>query len=70
MASGDKQPFQTMSFMLADAQAEMIKDALARAKANEMFDVMDKHGNENGNGNAIAMIVQQWMEEQGCQAAE
>jgi len=53
LADGDKEPFQQMTFTLHDEQAEMVKQAIDRAK-------QDGHGesavNENSNGNALAWI--------------
>ena len=58
LPDGDKEPFQQMTFTLADAQAEMIKNALGKAKSMEV----ETHGNENSNGNALFAIVSQWAE--------
>ena len=60
LASGDKEPFQQMTFTLADEQAELIKDAIAKAKKSENYNYIDTMGNENSNGNALFMIVQEW----------
>lgn len=61
LASGDKEPFQQMTFTLADGQAETIKEALSKAKSDSNFDYVDKMGNENSNGNALFFIVQEWL---------
>ena len=58
LPDGDKEPFQQMTFTLADAQAESIKEALALGKMEEV----ESFGNENGNGNALYAIVKQWVE--------
>jgi len=52
---GDRQPFQQMTFTLHDDQAEVVKDALQRAKAAGPF---VETINENGNGNALARIAE------------
>lgn len=58
--SGDKPPFQQMTFTLADQQAEIVQEALASAK---ILDVgIDNYGNENSNGNALFLIVKEWTE--------
>lgn len=62
LPSGDKQPFQQMTFMLSDFQAAEIKDALEEAKGLEAYKTMITFGNTNSNGNAIALIVEQWIE--------
>ena len=61
LASGDKEPFQQMTFTLADGQAETIKEALSKAKGDSNFEYIDKMGNENSNGNALFFIVQEWL---------
>ena len=62
LPSGDKQPFQQMTFTLADMQAQEIKDALEEVKGLEEYKTMITFGNSNSNGNAIALIVEQWIE--------
>lgn len=62
LPSGDKQPFQQMTFTLADMQAQEIKDALEEVKGLEAYKTMITFGNSNSNGNAIALIVEQWIE--------
>lgn len=61
LASGDKEPFQQMTFTLADGQAETIKEALSKAKGDLNFEYVDKMGNENSNGNALFFVVQEWL---------
>lgn len=61
LPDGDKEPFQQMSFMLADAQAAEIKQALEDAKHLEEYKAMITHGNANSNGNALAYIIEQWV---------
>lgn len=57
LPDGDKAPFQQITFTLADKQAELINKAIKIAKDldGETF------GNENSNGNALYLIVNQWM---------
>lgn len=61
LASGDKEPFQQMTFTLADGQAELIKEALEKAKKSENYDFIERMGNENSNGNSLFMIVSEWL---------
>jgi hypothetical protein len=58
LPTGDRQPFQQMTFTLADEQAVAVKDALAKAKADggDTSDV-----NENSNGNALARIAETYL---------
>ena len=62
LPSGDKAPFQQMTFTLADEQAEQIKDAIEEAKGLEEYKAMITYGNSNSNGNAISYIIEQWIE--------
>lgn len=62
LASGEKSPFQQMTFTLADGQAEMVKEAIEKAKKDDKAAYADTMGNENSNGNALAFIVQEWLD--------
>lgn len=61
LASGEKSPFQQMTFTLADEQAEQLKQALEKAKKTEEYNYIETFGNENSNGNAIYCIIQGWL---------
>lgn len=63
LPSGDKEPFQQMTFALADEQAEQIKNAIADIKQTEEYKYVETMGNENSNGNALYLIVMQWAEQ-------
>jgi hypothetical protein len=63
LPSGDKEPFQQMTFTLADEQAEQIKNAIADIKQTEEYKYAETMGNENSNGNALYLIVMQWAEQ-------
>jgi hypothetical protein len=63
LPSGDKEPFQQMTFTLADEQAEQIKNAIADIKQTEKYKYVETMGNENSNGNALYLIVMQWAEQ-------
>jgi ParB-like chromosome segregation protein Spo0J len=54
LPSGDREPFQQMTFTVHDSQAEIIKKALDDAKALGPF----IGPNENSNGNALARICE------------
>jgi len=60
LPSGDKAPFQQMTFTLADEQAEVIQNAIAEVKQTEQYKFCETMGNENSNGNALYLIVSQW----------
>jgi hypothetical protein len=57
LPDGDKEPFQQMTFTLADAQAEYIKERIKEAKKANDFDNANKYGNENSNGNALYYLI-------------
>jgi len=57
LPEGDKEPFGQMTFMLADAQIETIKDAIGTVGNNSG----ETFGNENGNGNKLYWICKQWL---------
>jgi hypothetical protein len=63
LPDGDKSPFQQITFTLADTQAEDIKMALKDAKGSEGYDSAEVYGNENSNGNALYLIVSEWVEQ-------
>ena len=60
LKDGDKEPFQQMTFTMADEQAELIKNAITDCKALEEYKYLETFGNENTNGNALYLIVSQW----------
>ena len=63
LKDGDKEPIQSMNFTLADEQVEVIKNALADAKKLEEYKYIETMGNENSNGNALYLIITQWVEQ-------
>ncbi len=63
LPDGDKAPFQQQTYTLADAQAEQIKNAIADVKKTEEYNYVETFGNENSNGNALYLIVSQWVEQ-------
>jgi len=63
LADGDKEPFQQMTFTLADKQAEQIKNSIIDTKNSEEYKYCETLGNENSNGNALYLIIMQWAEQ-------
>ena len=63
LPDGDKAPFQQQTYTLADAQAEVIKNAITEIKYTEQYKYAETFGNENSNGNALYLIVSQWVEQ-------
>lgn len=58
LPSGDKQPFQQMTFTLHDTQADVVRRALDAAKDAGDF---DGSPNENSNGNALARLAEAFL---------
>lgn len=58
LPDGDKEPFQQMTFTLADEQAEFIKERIAEIKKTDGYKYAETFGNENGNGNALYLLCQ------------
>ena len=62
MPSGDRKPFQQVTFTLHDAQAEQVQAAL---KAAGKLGPYIGSPNENGNGNALARICETFLTNRG-----
>ncbi len=60
LPSGEREPYQQITFTLHDSQAAILKRALAQAKAKGPF---KKTVNENSNGNALARICEAFVQE-------
>jgi len=63
LPNGDKSPFQQQTYTLADEQAEQIKNAISDIKKTEEYKYVETFGNENSNGNALYLIIMQWVEQ-------
>ena len=63
LPEGDREPFQQMTFTLADEQATQIKNAIEQIKETQEYKYCETMGNTNPNGNAIYLIVMQWAEQ-------
>tara|TARA_R110002096_G_scaffold27031_2_gene83088 strand:+ start:517 stop:1158 length:642 start_codon:yes stop_codon:yes gene_type:complete len=62
LPDGDKEPFQQITFTLADEQSELIKNAIKEIKSTEEFKYVETFANENSNGNALYLLVMKWKE--------
>lgn len=63
LPDGDRELFQQITFTLSDEQAEFIKNAINEIKQDAGFNSVETYGNENNNGNALYLIMQQWAEQ-------
>ena len=59
LRDGDKEPFQQKTFTLHDEQAEVVDNAITLARTSPLADT---GLNENTNGNALALICNEWLE--------
>ena len=57
----DKTPFTKTTFTLSDEQQQAVEDALKEAKHTEEYKYIETFGNSNSNGNALYLIVTQWI---------
>lgn len=57
LPNGDKEPFQQMTFTLADEQANILKQMIDEAKKEEGYKYCETFGNENSNGNALYYLI-------------
>jgi hypothetical protein len=62
LPDGEKAPFQQMTINLADEQVIKIKEAIQDIKYTEEYKYVETFGNENSNGNALYLIIMQWVE--------
>ena len=63
LATGEKSPFQQLTFTLADEQAEKIKEAIAEVKKSEYYKHLEMFANENSNGNALYGVIMEWYQQ-------
>jgi len=58
LPDGDRNPFQQKTFTLHDEQAQIIEDAMTKARTNPLIDT---GLNDNSNGNALTYICEKWL---------
>ena len=63
LPDGDKEPFQQMTFTLADEQADQVRNGIEDIKRTEEYKYCETMGNDNSNGNALYLIIMQWAEQ-------
>lgn len=54
---GDREPFQQLSFTLADQQAEQLREKLEEIKKSDLYSYIETFGNTNSNGNALYALL-------------
>lgn len=60
LSSDDKSLFGQMTFTVATQQKELIEEALSEIKKTDEYKYGETFENENSNGNALYIIIQQW----------
>lgn len=60
LPEGEKSNICTMTFVLATEQRDAIEAAIASIKKSEDYEYMETYGNENTNGNALALLIEKW----------
>lgn len=60
LSNEEKSPFQKLTFTLHDEQVIRLQNALTEIQSQLDFKWMETYGNENKNGNALSLLIQQW----------
>jgi len=63
LPDGDKSNLEQITYTLSSEQSNIIKEAIQEIKYTEEYKFVETFGNENGNGNALYLLVQQWVEQ-------
>lgn len=63
LKDGDRDPVQNMTFTFSDDEAEVIKEAISKMKNMRKFAEYDNPLNQNGNGNALFLVVEEWLQQ-------
>ena len=63
LKDGDREPIQNMTFTFSDDEAEIIKEAISEMKKTDKFKDYDNPLNQNGNGNALFLVVEEWLQQ-------
>jgi len=59
----EKDPYQKTTFTLADEQVDQINNAISDIKKTDEYKYCETFGNTNANGNALYLIIMQWVEQ-------
>ena len=59
----EKDNLQKVNFTLADEQINFIRQMISDIKKTEEFKYIETFGNSNDNGNALYLIVNQWVQQ-------
>jgi len=62
LADGDRDPFESLTFKLADEQAIKVRDVIDEIKSMKEINEIETFGNDNKTGNALYLLVSKWEE--------
>lgn len=62
LPEGDGSGFEQMTFTLSNRQAQIVKDALAKAKESDAYKYLNQEENSNSNGNALFCIMEGYLQ--------
>ena len=63
LPDGDKGNLEQITYTLSTEQSNIIKEAVQEIKHTEEYKYIETFGNENSNGNALYLLIQQWVEQ-------
>ncbi len=63
LPDGDKGNLEQITYTLSSEQSNIIKEAVQEIKHTEEYKYIETFGNENSNGNALYLLIQQWVEQ-------
>lgn len=62
LPEGDGNGFEQMTFTLSNRQAQIVKDALEKAKKSNVYKYLNESENSNSNGNALFCIMEGYLQ--------
>lgn len=62
LPEGDGSGFEQMTFTLSNRQAQIVKDALAKAKNSNAYKYLNQEENSNSNGNALFCVMEGYLQ--------
>ena len=63
LPDGDKSNLEQITYTLSSEQSNIIKEAVQEIKNTEEYKYVETFGNENSNGNALYLLISQWVEQ-------
>lgn len=70
LPDGEKKDARQITFTFTYREAALVDWAVSRAKAEKGFATMERHGNDNENGNALFYIAREWLKSIGEKVEE